>query len=167
MNPTRRRKVSEFGLQMREKQRVRRSYSVMERQFRNYFRDAASQRGMTGENLLRLLEMRLDNVVYRLGFATSRAQARQLVSHGHFAVNGRATKSPSLQVQVGDRIEVRETRRGRAYFKVATESMRAAQVPDWLSAAPAKLSGSVLAEPTREQMPAEFNEQLVVEYYSR
>ncbi len=167
MNPTRRRKVSEYGLQMREKQRVRRSYSVMERQFRNYFRDAARQKGMTGENLLRMLEMRLDNVVYRMGFATSRAQARQLVTHGHFNVNGRATKSPSRQVSVGDLVEVRDTRRSRTYFKNAPESMRAAQVPDWVSADPTKLSGTVITAPTREQMPMEFNEQLVVEYYSR
>jgi small subunit ribosomal protein S4 len=167
MNPTRRRKVSEFGLQMREKQRVRRSYSVLERQFRNYFRDAERQRGMTGENLLRLLEMRLDNVVYRLGFASSRAQARQLVSHGHFSVNGRPTNIPSYGTSVGDRIEVRDSRRGREYFKGAAEAMRAAQVPDWLSADPSKLAGTITAVPTREQMPMEFNEQLVVEYYSR
>lgn len=167
MNPTRRRKVSEFGLQMREKQRVRRSYSVLERQFRNYFRDAERQQGMTGENLLRLLEMRLDNVVYRMGFASSRAQARQLVTHGHFSINGRPTKSPSLQVSVGDRVEVRDTRRGRSYFQVAPDTMRAAQVPDWVSTDPTKLAGSVISQPTREQMPTEFNEQLVVEYYSR
>jgi small subunit ribosomal protein S4 len=111
--------------------------------------------------------MRLDNVVYRMGFATSRAKARQLVTHGHFNINGRGTKSPSLQVAVGDRIEVRDTRRGRTYFKAAPEAMRAAQVPDWVSVDPTKLSGSVTAEPTREQMPMEFNEQLVVEYYSR
>ena len=167
MNPTRRRKVSEFGIQMREKQRVRRSYSVLERQFRNYFRSAERQRGMTGENLLRLLEMRLDNVVYRMGFASSRAQARQLVSHGHFSVNGRPTKAPSLQTSVGDRVEVRDTRRGRTYFTVAPETMRAAQIPDWVSVDPPKLAGTVISEPTREQMPMEFNEQLVVEYYSR
>ncbi|HEV7199582.1 MAG TPA: 30S ribosomal protein S4 [Candidatus Limnocylindria bacterium] len=167
MNPTRRRKVSEYGLQMREKQKVRRSYSVVERQFRNYFRDAARQKGMTGENLLRMLEMRLDNVVYRMGFATSRAQARQLVTHGHFNVNGRGTKSPGHQIAVGDRIEVRDTRRGRTYFQTASDTMRAAQVPDWVSADPSKLSGTVIAAPTREQMPMEFNEQLVVEYYSR
>ncbi len=167
MNPTRRRKVSEFGLQMREKQRVRRSYSVLERQFRNYFRDAERQRGMTGENLLRLLEMRLDNVVFRMGFASSRAQARQLVTHGHFSINGRATKSPSYQTSVGDRIEVRDTRRSRVFFQTAPETMRAAQVPDWVSIDPSKLSGTILAQPTREQMPMEFNEQLVVEYYSR
>ncbi len=167
MNPTRRRKVSEFGLQMREKQRVRRSYSVLERQFRNYFRDAERQRGMTGENLLRLLEMRLDNVVFRMGFASSRAQARQLVTHGHFSINGRNTKSPSYQTSLGDRIEVRDTRRSRVFFQTAPDTMRAAQVPDWVSIDPSKLSGTILAQPTREQMPMEFNEQLVVEYYSR
>jgi small subunit ribosomal protein S4 len=167
MNTMRRRKVSEFGLQMREKQRVRRSYSVLERQFRNYFRDAERQRGMTGENLLRMLEMRLDNVVYRMGFASSRAQARQLVNHGHFKINGRSSKSPSQQTSVGDRIEVRDTRQGRTFFKAAPDTMRAAQIPDWVSVDPTKLVGTVIAQPTREQMPAEFNEQLVVEYYSR
>jgi len=167
MNTMRRRKVSEFGLQMREKQRVRRSYSVLERQFRNYFRDAERQRGMTGENLLRMLEMRLDNVVYRMGFASSRAQARQLVNHGHFKINGRSSKSPSQQTSVGDRIEVRDTRQGRTFFQAAPDTMRAAQIPDWVSVDPTKLVGTVIAQPTREQMPAEFNEQLVVEYYSR
>ena len=167
MNTMRRRKVSEFGLQLREKQKVRKSYSVLERQFRNYFEKASAAKGMTGEALLRMLEMRLDNVVYRLGFASSRAQARQLVTHGHFAVNGRPTNVPSFGTKVGDRIEVRESRRGREYFKTAPETMRAAQVPDWLSADPSTLSGTVLAEPAREQMPLEFNEQLVVEYYSR
>ncbi|HSK92534.1 MAG TPA: 30S ribosomal protein S4 [Candidatus Angelobacter sp.] len=167
MNTMRRRKVSEFGLQLREKQKVRKSYSVLERQFRNYFEKASASKGMTGEALLRLLEMRLDNVVYRLGFASSRAQARQLVTHGHFAVNGRPTNVPSFGTKVGDRIEVRDSRRSREYFKIAPETMRAAQVPEWLSADPSTLSGSVLAEPAREQMPLEFNEQLVVEYYSR
>ena len=104
----RRRKVSEYGVQLREKQKIRRVYSVLERQFRRYFEAAEVKPGMTGENLLRLLEVRLDNVVFRMGFATSRAQARQLVSHGHFAVNGRATNVPSYQVRDGDRIEVRE-----------------------------------------------------------
>ncbi len=167
MNTMRRRKVSEYGLQLREKQKVRKSYSVLERQFRNYFQKAEQHQGMTGENLLRLLEMRLDNVVYRMGFASSRAQARQLVGHGHFAVNGRPTNIPSFGTKVGDRIEVRETRRGREIFKVATESMRSAQIPEWVSVDAAKLSGILLAEPAREQMPLEFNEQLVVEYYSR
>jgi small subunit ribosomal protein S4 len=122
---------------------------------------------VTGENLLRLLEMRLDNVIYRMGFASSRAQARQLVTHGHFAVNGRATNVPSFATKIGDRIEVRDSRRSREYFKIAPETIKAAQKPEWVSVDPTKLSGSVLAEPAREQMPLEFNEQLVVEYYSR
>jgi small subunit ribosomal protein S4 len=167
MTIQRRRKVSEYGLQLREKQKVRKSYSVLEKQFRNYFEKADQRKGMTGENLLRLLEMRLDNVVYRMGFAQSRAQARQLVTHGHFSVNGRPTNIPSYGTQAGDRIEVRDSRRGREYFKVAAETARNAQVPDWVSSDPAKLTGCVLAEPAREQMPLEFNEQLVVEYYSR
>ncbi len=163
----RRRKVGEYGLQLREKQKVRKSYSVLEKQFRNYFEKAEQRKGMTGENLLRMLEMRLDNTVYRMGFASSRAQARQLVSHGHFAVNGRPTNVPSFGVKVGDRIEVRDSRRSREYFKIASETMKAAQIPEWVSVDPTKLSGTVLAEPAREQMPLEFNEQLVVEYYSR
>jgi small subunit ribosomal protein S4 len=167
MNMQRRRKVSEYGLQMREKQKVRKTYSVLERQFRNYFEKADQRKGMTGENLLRLLEMRLDNVVYRMGFALSRAQARQLVSHGHFTVNGVPTNSPSFGTKPGDRIEVREGRRGRAVFQVGAEHMKSAQIPGWVSVDPAKLSGSVLSEPGRDQMPVEFNEQLVVEYYSR
>ncbi|MCA1570461.1 MAG: 30S ribosomal protein S4 [Chloroflexi bacterium] len=167
MNTMRRRKVSEYGLQLREKQKVRKSYSVLERQFRNYFAKAEQRKGMTGENLLRLLEMRLDNAVYRMGFASSRPQARQLVSHGHFAVNGRPTNVPSFGVKVGDRIEVRDSRRSREYFQIAPETMKAAQIPDWVSVDPTKLSGTVLSEPAREQMPLEFNEQLVVEYYSR
>ena len=145
----------------------RRSYSVLEKQFRNYFEKADQRKGVTGENLMRMLEMRLDNVVFRMGFASSRAQARQLVSHGHFAVNGRPTNVPSYATKVGDRVEVRESRRGREIFKVAAETMKAAQIPEWVSVDPAKLSGSVLSEPAREQMPLEFNEQLVVEYYSR
>jgi len=159
--------VSEYGMQLREKQKVRKSYSVMERQFRNYFAKAEQRKGMTGENLLRLLEMRLDNAVYRMGFASSRAQARQLVTHGHFAVNGRPTNVPSFGTKVGDRIEVREGRRGREFFQTAAETIRSAQIPEWVSVDPTKLSGTVLAEPAREQMPLEFNEQLVVEYYSR
>jgi small subunit ribosomal protein S4 len=167
MNTMRRRKVSEYGIQLREKQKVRKSYSVLERQFRNYFEKAEQHKGMTGENLLRLLEMRLDNVVYRMGLGLSRAQARQLVNHGHLTVNGRPTNIPSFGTKVGDKIEVRETRRGRDVFKVAAENMRSAQIPEWLSVDASKLSGTILAEPAREQMPLEFNEQLVVEYYSR
>jgi small subunit ribosomal protein S4 len=167
MNTQRRRKVSEFGIQLREKQKVRKTYSVLEKQFRNYFEKAEQRKGMTGENLLRLLEMRLDNVVYRMGLARSRAEARQLVTHGHFTVNGRPTNIPSYGTKTGDRVEVRESRRGREYFKTAAETVKAAQIPEWVSVDAAKLSGSILSEPAREQMPMEFNEQLVVEFYSR
>jgi len=163
----RRRKVSEFGLQLREKQKMRRIYSVHERQFKRYFEDAERRSGITGEYLLRLLETRLDNVVYRMGFATSRAQARQLVSHGHFTVNGRGTTVPSHAVKEGDRIEVRESSRKSAYFKNAREALQGAQRPDWLNVDTDKLAGSVTTMPRRDQMPAELNEQLVIEYYSR
>jgi small subunit ribosomal protein S4 len=163
----RRRKPSEYGIQLREKQKIRRVYSVLERQFRGYVVVAESRPGVTGENLLRLLETRLDNVVFRMGFAASRAQARQLVAHRHFAVNGRATDVASFQVRAGDRIEVRETSRSAEPFKLARESLRSAQVPDWLAVDADHLSGSVTALPRRDQMPLELNEQLVVEYYSR
>jgi len=163
----RRRKVGDYGLQLREKQKVRRVYGVLERQFRNYFLEASRHSGVTGEYLLRSLELRLDNVVYRLGFASSRAQARQLVAHGHFAVNGRATTVPSYRVKPGDRIEVRESHKNREPFKVARETLRSHQAPDWLSLDAANLAGSVVAMPRRDQMPLDFNEQLVVEYYSR
>ena len=163
----RRRKVGDYGLQLREKQKVRRTYSVLERQFKNYFDAADARPGMTGENLLRLLELRLDNGVYRMGFAPSRAAARQLVTHGHFMVNGRPTNIPSYQLKAGDRVEVRETHREREPFKVAKETLRSHQAPEWLSIDAAKLSGAVLDQPRRDQMPLDLNEQLVVEYYSR
>jgi len=163
----RRRKVGDFGVQLREKQKVRRVYAVLERQFKNYFDYAEARPGVTGENLLRLLELRLDNVVYRMGFATSRAQARQLVGHGHFAVNGRATTIASHQLKPGDRVEVRTTRTAREPFKIARETLRSHQAPEWLSVDAAKLAGSVIDLPRRDQMPLDLNEQLVVEYYSR
>jgi small subunit ribosomal protein S4 len=163
----RRRKVGEYGMQLREKQKVRRVYSVLERQFKNYFDSADARPGMTGENLLRLLEMRLDNVVYRMGFASSRAQARQLVAHGHFAVNGRPTNIPSYQLKTGDRVEVRESRAAREPFKLAKETLRSHQGPDWLTVDAAKLAGTIAELPRRDQMPLDLNEQLVVEYYSR
>ncbi len=163
----RRRKVSEYGVQLREKQKIRRTYSVLERQFRRYFETAEERPGVTGENLLRLLETRLDNVVFRMGFASSRAQARQLVSHGHFAINGRATTVPSHQVRDGDRIEVREGSRSSEHFKQVKETLRSAQRPDWLTVDADKLAGDVAGSPRRDQMPLELNEQLVVEYYSR
>jgi small subunit ribosomal protein S4 len=163
----RRRKVGEYGLQLREKQKVRRVYGVLERQFRNYYRVASTQSGVTGEALLRTLELRLDNVVFRMGFASSRAQARQLVGHRHFAVNGVPTNIPSFQLKPGDTIEVRESRRARDPFKTAKETLKNHQAPDWLSIDAAKLSGTVTDVPRRDQMPLDLNEQLVVEYYSR
>lgn len=163
----RRRKVGDYGVQLREKQKVRRVYAVLERQFRNYFDLAEARPGVTGENLLRMLELRLDNVVYRLGFANSRAQARQLVGHGHFTVNGRPTSTPSFQLKPGDRVAVRESRASREPFKMAKETLRSHQAPEWLSVEPAKLAGTVVDLPRRDQMPLDLNEQLVVEYYSR
>jgi small subunit ribosomal protein S4 len=163
----RRRKVGDYGLQLREKQKVRRVYSVLERQFKNYFDSAETRPGVTGENLLRMLELRLDNVVFRMGFAPSRAAARQLVTHGHFAVNGRPTNVASYQLRTGDRIEVRESHREREPFKVAKETLRSHQAPEWLSIDAAKLAGTILDQPRRDQMPLDLNEQLVVEYYSR
>ena len=163
----RRRKVGEYGLQLREKQKVRKTYGVLEKQFRNYFIAAENRPGVTGENLLRSLEMRLDNVVYRAGFAPSRPAARQLVAHGHFAVNGVPTNIPSYSVKVGDRVEVRASHHERELFKVVKETIKSHQAPDWLSLDAGKLAGSVIALPRRDQMPLDFNEQLVVEYYSR
>lgn len=163
----RRRKVGDYGLQLREKQKVRRVYAVLERQFKNYFDAAEARPGVTGENLLRMLELRLDNVVYRMGFASSRAQARQLVVHGHFAVNGRATNVPSFHAKPGDRVSVRDSRVSREPFKVARETLRSHQAPEWLSVDASKLAGTINDFPRRDQMPLDLNEQLVVEYYSR
>jgi small subunit ribosomal protein S4 len=162
----RRRKVGEYGLQLREKQKMRRVYLVLERQFRNYFETADSKPGMTGENLLRMLELRLDNVVYRAGFALSRPQARQFVAHGHFTINGKVVDIPSYQLKVGDRISVRPSRAKLDPFK-AVATNRSMQTPEWLSVDLAKVSASVTDLPRRDQMPLDLNEQLVVEYYSR
>jgi small subunit ribosomal protein S4 len=163
----RRRKMGDFGIQLREKQKVRRVYGVLERQFHNYFVAAENREGITGENLLRSLETRMDNVVFRLGFGSSRAQARQLVAHGHFAVNGVPTNIPSYQLKPGDKVEVRESHRAREAFKVVRETLRSHQAPEWLSLDAANLSGSVAALPRRDQMPLDLSEQLVVEFYSR
>ena len=163
----RRRKVVDYGLQLREKQKVRRVYGVLEKQFRNYFVEATRHSGVTGEYLLRSLEQRMDNVVYRLGFAPSRAAARQMVAHGHFAVNGVPTNIPSYSLKIGDKVEVRQSHRERELFKVVKETIKSHQAPDWLSLDAANLAGTVSAMPRRDQMPLDFNEQLVVEYYSR
>lgn len=162
-----RRKTSDFGTQLRGKQKARRVYGVLERQFRRYFREAERRKGLTGVNLLQILESRLDNVVYRLGLASSRAQARQLILHGHFEVNGRKNDIPSLLAKPGDLVAVRATSRNKAYFQDLAERMEHHFLPEWLSLDVDTLSGRVLALPTREQIEVPVNEQLIVEYYSR
>ena len=163
----RRRRTSDYSRQLREKQKVRRIYGVLERQFRRYFREAERRPGLTGENLLILLESRLDNVIYRLGFADSRAQARQLVQHGHFVVNGRRTNIPSYIVRPQDKITVREGSRKRTYFKERAKLLDEGSAPNWLSLDPGTMAARVLQSPTREDVAADLNEQLIVEYYSR
>jgi small subunit ribosomal protein S4 len=162
-----RRKTTDFGTQLREKQKARRIYGVMERQFRRYFGEAEKRRGVTGANLVQILESRLDNTVHRLGFASSRAQARQLVRHGHFEVNGKKTDIPSFLVKPGDLIAVRAKSKSNEYFKNVAQDMEHRFVPEWLSVDIPTLSGRVLALPTREQVEAPLNEQLITEFYSR
>ena len=162
-----RRKVSDYGVQLREKQKARRMYGVLERQFRRYFKEASRRKGLTGGTLLALLESRLDNVVYRLGFADSRAQARQLVRHGHFAVNGRKTDIPSFQVSLNDLISVREGSRTKTYFRERAQILGSASPPTWLSLDVSNLGGTVTSAPERDEIGVLLNEQLIVEYYSR
>jgi len=162
-----RRKESDYALQLRAKQKARRVYGVQERQFRRYFREAQRLKGLTGVNLLAMLESRLDNVAYRLGFAGSRAQARQLLLHGHLEVNGRKTNIPSYLVKPGDIIAVRENSRGKAYFKEVSQILDDDQIPSWLSLDPANLTGKMLDLPSRDEIDISLNEQLIVEYYSR
>lgn len=163
-----RRKVSEYGVQLREKQKVRGIYGVLERQFVRYFKDAARRKGVTGVSLLQTLEMRLDNVVYRLGFADSRNQARQLVGHGHFEVNGRKLDVPSAILKAGDEVAVRDGSKGSSYFKELPKVMEGKAIPRWASVDANNLSGRVLELPSREDIAdIPINEQLIVEYYSR
>jgi len=162
------RRPSEYALQLREKQRLKRLYGILERQFRRHFEEAERRPGLTGENLLQILERRLDNVVYRLGFADSRRQARQLVTHGHFLVNGRKTDIPSYLVRPGDIIAVRPQSREREYFKVVQETAQSKPVPAWLTRDLETMSGRVVSLPTPDQIDIPpINTQLVVEYYSR
>ncbi|MGQ9549423.1 MAG: 30S ribosomal protein S4 [Roseiflexus sp.] len=165
----RRRQVSDYGLQLLEKQKARYVYGVLERQFRRIFEKAQRFPGETGAYLFILLERRLDNVVYRLGFATTRAQARQLVTHGHITVNGRKTNIPSYTVRVGETIAVRPESRRRMYFKNLIDSgtLMRHKTPDWLRLNPTDLSGEVVAMPRREDAEPGINEQLIVEFYSR
>jgi len=163
----RRRRQSDYARQLREKQKAKRIYGVLERQMRRFFSEAERLPGVTGDNLLTLLERRLDNVVYRLGFADSRAQARQLVSHGHFSVNGRRLKVPSYIVKSEDEIQVREASRRRTYFKDLAEDLDEGAVPDWLTLDPRTMSARMLREPSRDEVETTLSEQLIVEYYSR
>lgn len=162
-----RRKMSDYGTQLREKQKARRVYGVMEKQFRRYFKEASRRKGLTGTNLLMLLESRLDNVVYRLGFADSRPQARQLVRHGHFSVNGKKTDIPSFLVNVGDVVSVRSGSSSKTYFKERAQVLQGGhKSPEWLSLNLNEMSGSVMTEPGREHVEIPLNEQLIVEYYN-
>lgn len=160
-------KESDFATQLREKQRARRIYGVQERQFRRYFRNALRVKGMTGVTLLVTLERRLDNVVYRLGIADSRAQARQLVRHGHFQLNGHKHNVPSYLVDVGDVIEVRPGSRDNGYFKAIADRLGQRSLPEWLQFDEARLIGRVISLPSRQAVDLPLNEQLIVEYYSR
>jgi small subunit ribosomal protein S4 len=166
---SRRRQVSDYGVQLQEKQKLRYLYGLLERQFRNLFEQASRRSGVTGEYLMSLLERRLDNVIYRLGIATTRAQARQLVNHGHITVDGRKTNIPSYTVRVGEVISIRPESRRRAYFKNLVDERRLNnyRAPEWLRLNAADLSGTVIALPRREDAEQGINEQLIVEFYSR
>jgi len=161
-----RRKVSEYGLQLREKQKVRRVYGILERQFRNYFADAERKKGITGETLLQLLECRLDNIVYRLGFAPSRKSARQLVRHRHLTVNGRIVDIPSYNVRVGDIVRVKDKSKSLDIVHMALKESRGEDIP-WLRLNKAGLEGELLELPKREEIPTPAQEQLIVELYSK
>ncbi|MGB8983181.1 MAG: 30S ribosomal protein S4 [Anaerolineales bacterium] len=158
---------SDYLRQLRAKQRARRVYGILERQFRRYFEVANKRHGLTGLNLLQILESRLDNVIYRLGFAVNRAQARLLVTHGHFSVNGRRTDVPSMLLKEGDVVSVRDGSRALEYFKVLPDMAEGRTSPSWVSRDIKQLSGSVQRLPERAEIDAFLNEQLIVEYYSR
>ena len=163
----RRPRLSDYGLQLREKQKLRRMYGVLERQFRNYYKKAAQLKGSTGENLLRLLEGRLDNVVYRMGFAATRAEARQLVSHKGIEVNGQIVNIPSLQVSAGDAVGVRTKARKQLRIQNALEIASQIGLPDWVDVDAKKMAGTLKSLPDREDILPDVNENLVVELYSK
>jgi small subunit ribosomal protein S4 len=161
------RKLSEYGMQLKEKQKVKFIYGVLEKQFRNYYKKADLMTGITGENLLQLLELRLDNVVYRLGLGRTRKEARQIVRHNLVTLNGKKVNIPSLQVKIGDVIEVKESRKDIQRFKDVLEVTGSRVVPEWLSADQEALKGTVNALPKREQLDLPVNETLIVELYSK
>jgi len=161
------RRMMGYGIQLREKQKVKRIYGVHERQFRNYFKNADRKKGITGENLLVMLERRLDNVAYSLGFGASRSQARQLVRHGHIQIDGKKVTVPSAQVKVDQVVSVREASRKNDLVRASVETARGRGVPEWLELDPENFSGRVLKLPTREEIKIPIQEQLIVELYSR
>ncbi len=163
----RRSKLSDYGIQLREKQKMRRIYGVLERQFRKYFRLAERQKGITGENLVRILEQRLDSVVHRLGFAASRAQARVLISHGHLLVNGRKVTIPSYLVRPGQTIEVRPKSQEIMAIKAALEGAKKRPLPSWLERDASAMKGTLRSTPTREESAVPVKEQLIVALYSK
>lgn len=163
----RRGRESDYGRQLRAKQRARRVYGVLERQFSRYYKVANASRGLTGLNLLQILESRLDNVVYRLGFASSRAEARLMVTHGHFMVNGRRTDVPSMLLKDGDELSVRQESRNLTFFKNLNDLVEKRNSPAWLERDTKALSGKVARLPERSEIDGSLNEQLIVEYYSR
>jgi len=164
---SRRIKETNYGQQLREKQKARRIYGLLERQFRHYFSKAATTKGVTGEVLLQMLERRLDNIVFRFGFAPSRSAARQLVRHGHFQVNGRRVDIPSYLVRAGDEIQVRERSRKMTVVQNSLEARKGQGVPEWMDLNSERLSGKILNIPTRASIPVPINEQLIVELYSK
>lgn len=161
-----RKKTSEYGVQLRAKQKVKRIYGVLERQFRNYYKKAEGKKGLTGELLLQILEMRLDNTIYRMNFASSRRQAKEMVGHGHFTVNGKKVDVPSYEVKPGDKIEVRKSSRTNKYFSEVSKRKIKEEV-SWLLVDLAKMKGEVKAIPMREELDPNINEQLIVELYSK
>ena len=163
-NPQR---VSEYGVQLREKQKAKIIYGIMEKQFRLYYQKASKKVGITGDALLQMLEMRLDNVVFRLGFGITRAQTRQLVSHGFFNVNGKKVNIPSFQLKVGDEVAVRENKKKSKYMQILSPTLANAKTVEWVSLEPANFSGKVLSTPSRDQIDSSINSQLIVEHYSR
>lgn len=161
-----RKKVSEYGLQLREKQKTKRIYGVQEGQFRKYYEMADRMKGITGENMLSLLERRLDNVIFRMGIGASRSQARQLVNHAHFSVNGKTVNIPSYIVKAGDVIAVKENRKKDKYFE-QIKTMKVGNMPKWLEFDPEKLEGKILALPARDDIDSQIAEHMIVELYSK
>ena len=163
----RRRRVSDRGLQLREKQKARQTYGLLERQFRRVYKGAARRTGATGEILLQMLEMRLDNAVYRAGLAESRAQARQIVRHGHISLNGHKADIPSIELSVGDKFGWTARGSRSKFFEMVKQWQGARPVPGWIHVDPASLEGEVMAPPARDEIDARFDENLIIEYYSR